>query len=54
MWQIIYKNPAFFADNQVKFYQLKIQDDDDAHNMFLTHEHSGFNDIELYILQQQN
>lgn len=54
MAQIIYKNPVFFTDNQVKFYQLKIQDDEDVQNMFLSHEHFGLNNIELYILQQRN
>lgn len=44
----------FFTDNQVKFYQLKIRDDEDVHIIFLSHEHFEFNDIELYILQQQN
>jgi len=48
--QIIYKNTVWFVDNQVKFYQLKIRDDDDVHHMFLSHEQSGYNDIKLYIL----
>lgn len=42
----------FFADNQVKFYQLKIQDDDDVHHIFLSHEQSEYNDIKLYKLTQ--
>lgn len=51
--QIIYKNPVIFANNQVKFFQLKVRDDGDVQNMFRTHEHYGFNDIDLYILLQQ-
>jgi hypothetical protein len=51
--QIIYKNPVCFADNQVKFYQRKIRDDDDVQHMFGSHEQSGYNDIELYILPHQ-
>lgn len=43
--QIIYKNPIWFAENQVKFYQKKIQDDDDVQHMFVCHEQSGYNDI---------
>jgi hypothetical protein len=48
--QIIYKNPIRFAENQVKFYQKKIQDNDDVQHMLVSHEQSGYNDIELYIL----
>ena len=43
--KIIYKNLVFFEDNQVKFYHLKIRDDDDVHHMFASHEQYGYNDI---------
>lgn len=36
------------------FFQPKVRDDEGVKNMFQTHEHFGFNDIELYILLQQN
>lgn len=54
MAHIIYKNPVIFVNNQVKFFQLKVQDDKRVQNIFLSHERSGSNDIELYILLQQN
>ena len=53
VYQILYKSPFLFDNNQVKFYQLKVRDDDDVRNMFRTHEQSGFNEIELYVLFQQ-
>ena len=51
--QIIYKNPVIFNNNQVKFFQLMVQDDEDVKNMFQTHEYLGFNGIKLYILLQK-
>ncbi|KAI5405810.1 hypothetical protein KIW84_052539 [Lathyrus oleraceus] len=51
--QIIYKNPVWFAENRVKFYQKKIRDDDDVQHMFVSHGQSGYNDIKLYILPHQ-
>ena len=52
VYQILYKSPFLFDNNQVKFYQLKVHDDDDVWNMFRTHEQSRFNEIELYVLLQ--
>lgn len=53
MSQIIYQNPVFYENNHVKFIQLKVCDDEDVENMFVSHEHYGLNYIELYILIQQ-
>ena len=53
VYQILYKSPFLFDNNQVKFYQLKVRDDDDVRNMFRTHEQSRFNETELYVLLQQ-
>ncbi|CAK8571481.1 unnamed protein product [Lathyrus sativus] len=48
--QIIYRSPVFFDNNQVKYFQEKIQDNNDVDQMFDSHEHSGFDYIEVYLL----
>lgn len=50
--QIIYKNPVF-QNSQVKYFQHKVRDDEDVQSMFESHEHYGFDYIELYILLSQ-
>lgn len=51
--QIIYRNLIIFDNYQVRYFQLKVRDNDDIQNMFRRHEYSRLNDIELYILIQQ-
>lgn len=51
--QITYQNPIYFENNQLKFYPLKVRDDEDAEYMFVSHKHYGFNSIELCITLQQ-
>lgn len=52
--QIIYKNPIFLKSRQVKYFQHKVRDNEDVQSMFESHEHSGFDYIELYILLSQS
>jgi hypothetical protein len=47
--QITYQNPIYFESSKCKFYSLKVRDDEDVEYMFVSHEHSGCNSIELYI-----
>ncbi|CAK8534379.1 unnamed protein product [Lathyrus sativus] len=48
--QIIYRSFVFFDNNQIKYFQEKIQDDNEVDQMFDSHEHSGFDYIEVYLL----
>ncbi|CAK8530304.1 unnamed protein product [Lathyrus sativus] len=48
--QFFYRSPVFFDNNQVKYFQEKIQDDNNVDQMFDSHEHSGFDYIEVYLL----
>ena len=36
----------------MQVFPLKVRDDEDVENMFLSHEHSGMDCIELYITLQ--
>lgn len=49
----ILKSIFFFQNNYVKVYPLKVRDNEDVEHMFVSHEHSSFNYIELYTLLQQ-
>ncbi|CAK8533554.1 unnamed protein product [Lathyrus sativus] len=48
--QIIYRSLVFFENSQVKYFQQNIQDNNDVQQMFDSHEHSGFDYIERYLL----
>ena len=50
--KMTYQNPIFFENGQCKFFPLKIRGDEDVESMFLSHEHSGMDCIELYITLQ--
>ena len=51
--QIFYQSPVFFGNNQVIFYKVEIQDDEDFQNMISNHVYSGNDSIELYVLFQE-
>ena len=51
--QIFYQNPVFLCDNQIIYYKVEIQDDEDLQNMFSSHEYSGYDSIELYIILRE-
>ncbi|CAK8567537.1 unnamed protein product [Lathyrus sativus] len=48
--QIIYRSPVFFDNNEVKYFQEKILDNSDVDQMFDSHEQSGLDYIEVYLL----
>src|SRR3954467_6339649 len=52
--QIFYRQPLVQPNNSVKFYQSQISNDLEVQNMFLTHEHFGYDYLELYIVVEQN
>src|ERR1051325_3151181 len=49
---IFYQHPVFTGENQVTFYQVAVEDDEDLQNMFCNHEYSGYDSIELYVVFQ--
>src|ERR1051325_2377658 len=49
---IFYQHPVFTGENQVTFYQVHVEDDEDLQNMFCNHEYSAYDSIELYVVFQ--
>ena len=49
---IFYQHPVFTGENQVTFYQVAVEDDEDLQNMFCNHEYSGYDSIQLYVVFQ--
>ena len=43
----------FFGNNQIIFYKVEVQDDEDFQNMFSSHMYSGYDSIELYIMLRE-
>lgn len=54
VYRIIYKSLFVLDNNQVRYFQVNIREDDDVQTMFRTNEHFGFNKIELYVILQQH
>lgn len=47
--QIDYRNVVHFGNNLIKFVSLKVRDDNDVETIFVNHEFSSFDSIDLYI-----